>query len=188
VLTNRPELIAQAFDAGAQAVLVPQVNSAADAALAVAGAKYPPAGQRGLSSITRAGGYGATAGRDYTERANRETLVIVQIETPQAVASVSEIAAVPGVDAYFLGTGDLASAMGYPMQTSHPEVQRQADQAVAQLTEAGKYVGAIVGSYGPVEVLHRKKVRMLTTATNLILRAYGDFIKAMRAATAEDAS
>lgn len=108
------------MDSGAGGVLVPMVNSKADAALAVASVKYPPLGSRGVG-LARAQGYGA-AFADYMARANDESLVIVQIEHVDAVHNIDEILSVPGIDGTFIGPYDLSSSMGFPGELRHPDV------------------------------------------------------------------
>lgn len=184
VMANRPEYIAHALDVGAEGVVVPQVNSSEDAYRAVAAAKYPPEGRRGLSGITRAAAYGARGGLGYTERSNQHTVVIVQIETPQAIDNLDDLLAVPLIDGFFLGAADLASAMGFPMQPGHAEVQAQVERVIERVVGAGRCLGAIAPTTAALEAYHRKGVRLLATATNLISRAYGEFVQAGRAAIA----
>ena len=108
------------MDSGAGGVLVPMVNSKADAMQAVGMVKYPPDGFRGVG-LARAQGYGATFA-DYMARANDESLVIVQIEHVDAVRNIDEILSVPGIDGTFIGPYDLSSSMGVPGQLQHPDV------------------------------------------------------------------
>jgi 2-keto-3-deoxy-L-rhamnonate aldolase RhmA len=100
------------LDAGADGVLVPHVDSVADAERVVAACRFPPVGSRGGSLATRAGGWGATTVGDYVARGNREISVIAQIETPAAVAAAADIAETRGLDGLFLGPFDLALASG----------------------------------------------------------------------------
>jgi 4-hydroxy-2-oxoheptanedioate aldolase len=97
--------IGQALDWGAAGVLVPRVDSAADAARAVDAAHYPPQGSRGAGP-GRASGYGRSIG-PYLDRARAQTVVAVQVETVAGLDAVADIAAVPGVDLVFIGPGDL---------------------------------------------------------------------------------
>lgn len=97
--------IGQALDWGAAGVLVPRVDSAADAARVVDAARYPPQGSRGAGP-GRASGYGRDIGGALA-RAARETVVAVQVETVAGLDAVADIAAVPGVDLVFIGPGDL---------------------------------------------------------------------------------
>lgn len=132
-------LIKKYLDIGAQTLLLPYVQSAEEAAAAVAATRYPPKGVRGLSSMTRAGRYGAIPG--YAARADEEICVLVQCETELALGRIEEIAAVPGVDGIFIGPADLAASMGYPGQTSHPEVKKATLDGIRRITAAGLPAG-----------------------------------------------
>ncbi|MEQ9409090.1 MAG: aldolase/citrate lyase family protein [Fuerstiella sp.] len=95
---------------GAAGLMIPHVNDAARAQMLVDAVKFPPLGDRGLDGAGLDADYlvdGMTGVADYLSRVNDETFLVVQVETPAAVQSVSEIAAVPGVDAVFVGPGDL---------------------------------------------------------------------------------
>jgi 2-keto-3-deoxy-L-rhamnonate aldolase RhmA len=109
VAKNDAVLIGQALDAGAHGVVVPFISNADDARRAVAACRYPPTGTRGVGP-RRAAQYGRTF-HDYIETANDGVLVVLQIETPQAVANIESIVAVPGVDVVAIGSGDLAMTM-----------------------------------------------------------------------------
>ena len=104
-------LIKRLLDAGAQTLLIPNVQTAQEAAAAVSYARYPPAGVRGVSGGSRASQYGQRA--DYLCTADEQICILVQIETPLAVSNLEAIAAVPGVDGLFIGPNDLAASMGY---------------------------------------------------------------------------
>jgi 4-hydroxy-2-oxoheptanedioate aldolase len=101
--------VSKYLDLGAQGIVVPMVNSVAEARQMACAAKYPPAGERSIGGDAR-----YHYGEDYPERANRETLLIVQIEHILAVLAVEKILAVPGVDGCFVGPTDLALSMGLP--------------------------------------------------------------------------
>lgn len=111
-----------ALDAGAYGIIAPMVNSADEARRAVASAKYPPLGTRGVG-VCRAHRHGAGFD-DYVASANDETLVVLQIEHIDGVHAMEEICAVPGVDAVFIGPYDLSGSMNLMGQTRHPDVQR----------------------------------------------------------------
>ena len=115
VLTRVPELstaaIQQALDAGADGVIVPKVESAAEARRAASLTRYPPDGARGFAAgVIAASGYGADA--DYAARWNAEALLAVQIETQAGLAAAAEIADVPGVGMLFFGPFDYAVEAG----------------------------------------------------------------------------
>jgi 4-hydroxy-2-oxoheptanedioate aldolase len=107
---NEPGIIGKALDGGAWGVVVPMVNSAAEARAAVAACRYAPVGHRSYGPL-RANYY---AGFDYFARANREVACIVMVETATAVADVEEIVSVPGVDAVYVGPADLSVTLGLP--------------------------------------------------------------------------
>lgn len=110
IASNEPTAIAAALDAGAQGIVVPRVDSAAEAAAAVAAARYPPDGVRGLGP-SRAAAYGPGIPA-YLARANRDLLLAIQVETRAAVDGLDALLAVEGVDMIFVGPGDLACSLG----------------------------------------------------------------------------
>jgi 2-dehydro-3-deoxyglucarate aldolase len=132
---NDPIQAKAVMDSGAAGVLVPMVNSRADAELAVRGTKYPPLGQRGVG-LARAQGYGL-AFREYLEAANRESLLIVQIEHIAAVQNIEEILSVPGIDGTFIGPYDLSCSMGFPGQLDHPDIRAAATRVLKAAKDRG---------------------------------------------------
>jgi 2-keto-3-deoxy-L-rhamnonate aldolase RhmA len=117
---NDPIQAKAVLDSGAAGVLVPMVNTKADAKLTVQMTKYPPLGSRGVG-LARAQGYGEYFD-EYVKNANDDTLLIVQIEHKDAVANIEEILSVPGIDGTFIGPYDLSLSLGIPGQIGHPEV------------------------------------------------------------------
>jgi 2-keto-3-deoxy-L-rhamnonate aldolase RhmA len=141
-VSNRPEIIAPFLDRGAWGVQVPHVNTAEEARAAVDAVKYAPAGHRGIFSGGRPADYGfkgATA--DYAREANRQTLVCLMLEEVVAIENLPEMVMVPGVDVYFIGSGDLSQSMGYTGQQAHPEVQQMMERGVKTITAAGRIAG-----------------------------------------------
>ena len=108
---NRTELIHQALDIGAYGLVVPMVNSVAEARQAVKDARYPPLGDRGRGGVRARLAFDTDA-VTYGRRADEEILLIVQIETAEAVAAAEEIAALEGIDGLFVGPNDLSSSLG----------------------------------------------------------------------------
>jgi len=139
-------LIKQVLDVGAQNLLVPMVNTAEDAAAAVAATRYPPRGIRGVgSALARAGQFNRI--ENYLQRAHEITALSVQIETDAAVQNARAIAEVEGVDAVFVGPSDLAASMGLLGQQEHPDVVAAVERAIAEVRAAGKPVG--VNAFNP---------------------------------------
>jgi 4-hydroxy-2-oxoheptanedioate aldolase len=143
---NEPVLIKRLLDAGVRSFMFPVVNSAEEARRAVAATRYPPHGVRGVGG-GRATAYGQIP--SYLERYHEEQCVIVQIETPAAVAAIAEIAAVDGVDGLFIGPNDLAAGMGFLLQVRAPEVQQAIAEALCAIRAAGKAGGIL--NFNPVE-------------------------------------
>jgi len=131
VTSNDANQIKRVMDAGATGVMVPLINSAADAEAAVRNTYYPPRGTRGVG-LARAQAYGAGF-KPYVEWLQKHALVIVMIEHREAVENIDEILDVPGVDAFIIGPYDLSASMDMPGQLTHPDVQ----QAIARVREAG---------------------------------------------------
>ena len=129
------------LDHGAAGVLVPRVQGVRDAARAEAASRY--SGARGLDPGSRAAAFGRDAG--YGQRADRERVVMIQIETRGALDAVEEIAALPGVDALFVGPYDLGVALGVTPGAATPEVQEAAGRVAAAARAAGKGAAVFLG-------------------------------------------
>ena len=109
---NDQVAIKQILDCGADGIHIPYVNTRQEAEYAVRACKYPPQGVRGVATSQRATCYGMEK-MAYLTRANRDVVVMLAIETPEAVANIDDIASVEGVDGIFLGPSDLSTSMGY---------------------------------------------------------------------------
>jgi 4-hydroxy-2-oxoheptanedioate aldolase len=140
-----PALIKKALDVGAAAVMIPQIDNPEQAALAVRYAKYPPDGNRGISPMWTF--YLDIDWKDYLPEANAESMIVVQVETREALDKVEAIAAVPGVDVVLAGPMDLSAAHGVIGDTEHPSVQKFLSEFPARVTSQGKAAGIAVGSY-----------------------------------------
>ena len=134
-----PTEIKKLLDLGAQNILIPMLNTAEDARLAVASVEYPPSGIRGVSGMTRATKFGDIAG--YHRIARDEIAILVQVETLEAVENLDAIAAVEGIDGIFVGPADLAAALGYPGEPSRPEVRSVVLDTIKRIVAAGVPAG-----------------------------------------------
>lgn len=130
VAWNDAVRIKQVLDLGADGVLVPMVNSAAEAKAAVAACKYPPEGTRGFGP-RRASDYGRSTDA-YTAQANDGTIVMLQIEHVEAVAGIDAILRVPGIDVICIGPTDLSGSAGVLRQFEHPKVVAAIDTVLAR--------------------------------------------------------
>jgi 4-hydroxy-2-oxoheptanedioate aldolase len=135
-------LIKQVLDLGADTLLIPMVESAAQARQLVRAMRYPPLGIRGVGSgIARSSRWSRY--EDYLQQANGNVCLLVQVETRQALEQVGEIAAVEGVDGVFIGPADLSASMGYLGQPAHSEVVAAIEDAIHPIRSAGKAAGIL---------------------------------------------
>lgn len=141
---NDPVLLKRLLDIGTQAVLVPFVQNAEEAAKAVAACRYPPAGIRGITVSGRGSRYGRVP--DYLKRADAEICVLVQVETGEALSQIEAIASVDGVDGVFIGPADLSASLGHIGNPGHPDVQAAIKDAADRLTALGKPAGILTPS------------------------------------------
>lgn len=133
--------VKRVLDLGAQTLLIPYVQTAAEAAQAVDYMRYPPAGCRGVAGGTRATQWGRI--RDYYQRAEEELCLLVQVESRQGLENLDAIAATPGVDGVFIGPADLSADMGHLGDAQHPQVQGAIEDAVRRIRQAGKAAGIL---------------------------------------------
>ena len=141
---NDAVMVKRVLDAGATTLLFPFVQNAEEAAAAVAATRYPPEGRRGMAGMSRATRFGTLP--DYLKTANQGIGVIVQIESMAAIEALDAIAAVPGVDALFIGPADLSADMGLLGQMMHPKVMDVMTRAARRCAELGMPVGTIGGN------------------------------------------
>jgi 4-hydroxy-2-oxoheptanedioate aldolase len=137
-------LVSRALDFGAEAIIAPMINSAADARQFAAAAKYPPLGERSWGPLrAMALQSPRTAPVDYIREANDGTLTLAMIETATALGNVDAIAATPGIDALFVGPFDLATALssGAAQEVQAPDVEQAIDKICAAAKKAGKISG-----------------------------------------------
>jgi 4-hydroxy-2-oxoheptanedioate aldolase len=150
VAGNDGILIQRVLDLGAYGVLVPMVNTAAEAEAAVRAAKYPPRGVRSWGPI-RGSLYG---GPDYFAHANEETIVLAMIETAEGVRNAREILSVAGIDGCFIGPNDLGVSFGEPPEAG---VGPSASRAIQEILEACLATGTVGGiqTYDPAAAIQR---------------------------------
>lgn len=136
---GQQHLIEHALDMGASGVMIPKVNSAADAEAAALACRFPPEGTRGVNPVRASGYFADVAG--YLAHANEHVQCIVQIESPEAIRNVDEIAATKGVDGLFIGMGDLASGYGQPGNMEGPVIDEARAAVLAAAARHGKRAG-----------------------------------------------
>jgi 4-hydroxy-2-oxoheptanedioate aldolase len=139
---NDPVYLKRVLDAGAQGVMIPAIETAAEARAAVAACHYPPAGIRGSGSGgARCSNYGFV--KDYIHTAKEELLIALQVESVKAVENIDEILQVEGVDVIFIGPHDLSATIGYMSDLQHPAVAPVIAHAEQRILAAGKPMGTV---------------------------------------------
>lgn len=136
-------IVQRLLDAGAEGIMMPHVDTAAQAEAVVRAARFPPRGDRGVGSTSRAGAWGAVSRDEYLRYGREEVVVIAQIESAEAVANTTAIAAVDGLDAVLIGAADLATGLG--RTETDPEVRALIAAAVRDARTAGIPVGMAGG-------------------------------------------
>jgi 2-keto-3-deoxy-L-rhamnonate aldolase RhmA len=130
------------LDAGALGIVAPHVESAEEARAIVAACRFAPLGRRSLAGSWPHFGYRAVPTDDALRMLDAATLVVVMLETPEAVERADEIAAVDGVDILHIGGTDLCSALGIPGQYTHPALRRCYERTIDACRANGKFAGA----------------------------------------------
>jgi 2-keto-3-deoxy-L-rhamnonate aldolase RhmA len=129
------------LDGGAQGVVVPHVDSIEEARRVVSYCKYPPLGHRSLYGQQPQFAFKNLPIGDAMQMANDETLVVIMLESPEAVAQADEMAAVPGVDVLLVGTNDFCAESGIPGQYGHAKVEDAYRKVIAACRKHGKTPG-----------------------------------------------
>lgn len=136
------------LDSGAQGIVVPHVDTPEEAERVVSHCKYPPVGHRSVMGAQPQFGFRSIPVGEAVKRVNDETLVVVMLKTPKAIANADAIAAVLGLDVLLIGTNDLCAEMGIPGQFADPRVEEAYGSVLAACRKHGKFPG-MGGVYEP---------------------------------------
>lgn len=165
--------MARLLEAGAQGIMYPRCDNAAEAREVVRWAKFAPLGTRGFDGGNPDMPYCTVPMAEYIETANRETFLCIQIEDPAALEHVDEMAAVPGVDILFLGVADFSILSGIPGQFGHARIE----DAVKRIAAAARNVGIHWGMpcFGPdhARELLERGARVLPVGADIIMVKQG---------------
>ncbi|XDG09224.1 hypothetical protein ABKA04_008839 [Annulohypoxylon sp. FPYF3050] len=178
-------MIKRALDAGAHGILIPLLRSVEEAKKIVAAAKFPPQGQRGLGSPFAMERFTPIPSMtEYLQQANDSLLTMVQIETQEALDSVEEIAAIPGIDVLFIGPFDLGNNIGYPILDGviKPELKQAMDRILEATNKEGKKCGFFATSGEQAKEYADKGFHMISAAldTTLLQASLGVSLSAAR--------
>lgn len=134
-------LATRVLDGGALGIVMPHVDSAAEASEVISHLKYPPAGHRSVAGAPPQLGFRSAPVGEACAALNAATLIAVMLETPQAIAEADAIAAVAGVDILLIGTNDLTMELGIPGEFTHPKVVAAYETVIAACRKHGKWPG-----------------------------------------------
>lgn len=160
--------IKRALDIGAYGILVPWVNNKEEAEMAVKATRYAPDGLRGCGP-RRASMFDP----DYLKTADEEIMVVVQIETKQAVANIEDICSVEGIDVTYIGPADLSASYGHLGNQSHPDVQKAIDRVYDVTKAMGVGTGIHEASGGSIPERMKKGYNLVTLGNDLIYAKKG---------------
>jgi len=152
------------LDAGACGIVAPHVTTADEARAIVQACRFAPLGQRSVAGSWPHLGYRNWPAEDVRRVFNAATMVVVMLETPEAIANADAIASVPGVDILHVGSTDLCEAMGMPGRFGDPALERSFSQVVAACRRHGKVAGAggLAGTPDVMRTMVRMGVRFVT--------------------------
>lgn len=181
---NLSHEIQRYLDIGAVGVQVPHVETAVDARHGVSALRYPPEGDRGLATITRAANYGATISPAvYMETANRELAYFATIETRLAVENIDAIASVPGVDGLCIGPGDMSVSMGHKGDRNAREVIQGIERVLASARAHRKWVSLPASDEASALACLKMGANIVQFPANYFVLHYGRrFLSAVRGA------
>jgi 4-hydroxy-2-oxoheptanedioate aldolase len=167
-------LVSRALDFGAEGIIAPMINTAADARAFAAAAKYPPLGERswGPHRATTLAGIGDQT--VYLREANEHTVTLAMIETREALDNLAAIIETPGIDGLFLGPSDLSIALsrGQALDPLSKDVDRELERIVAAAQKTKKIAGAYCHSSERAAALKERGMRFLAVMSDLaFLRA-----------------
>lgn len=170
VPTNQTPVILRYMDVGTMGVQVPWVGTAEEAERAVQAVKYFPRGTRGMAGVRAANYAQQVPLAEYVSEANRETMVILQIESQEGVRNASEIAAVDGVDVIFIGPMDLSQSFGHPGQPGHPDVQAGMNTIIEACQANGVAFGTAVATAEAAADWRKRGARYILATIEAFLR------------------
>ena len=171
--------LSRVLDVGARGVMVPRVETRAQAESTIAQLKYAPQGRRGVAvgvahDLYRAGS------ASFFNTCNDENTVIVQLETAKGFKNIDAILSVPGIDVAWLGLYDLSLSLGVPLQWNHPDLLAATDRFIGTCRRHGVAMGVIAASPEEAAIWKDKGFRMISLGTDIAL--YMQAVKGFRSA------
>ena len=164
VYTMETKLMRRVLDIGAHGIMLPMVNTPEEAKYIIDAVKFPPLGVRGMNS-GRGPRWGAYS--NYISEANDALFTIFQCETKQSVDNIDSIAAQPGCDCIFIGTGDLSLDMGHPGELDNPEIVAAIDKVLSACTKYNRIPGIVTSSPESAAIRIKQGFKIVTIMNDL---------------------
>lgn len=177
------EYILKVLEMGAQGIMVPMVKSAEDVRKVVEYARYAPVGARGISTRRAHNHYDAKDIPAYMQKANKETVILIQIETKEALEALDEIVAVPGIDGLIIGPSDLSAALGDFGNVSSMQFQKAVNKVLAATKAAGLHCGFVTSNVAKLKECQTmgmdtlswdSEIGMILSSTKNVLKTFRD--------------
>ena len=181
VTTNLTPIILRYMDTGAHGLMVPWINTAEQAEAAVRSVKYGPRGMRGLAGV-RASDFAqvGTLG-DYVQKANAETMIVLQVETAEAIDALPAMLQIPDIDVIFIGPNDLSHSLGLPGQVQHPTVLEAMNRIADLVISSDKALGLMVRDLDSARQWAARGARYITINLEALLApAMRGYLQAVR--------
>jgi len=171
-----PHLLSRPLDCGAMGLLIPNVETKEEAQKIVINTKYKPLGNRGLNlgGVHNNFNINKVDGRIFTETMNRESILIVQIESKKGVDNIDDILSVEGIDGAVIGRGDLSQDLNIPGQTNHSEVLNAVTILIQTCKKHNVYPGFLVNDIRSAKEWIEKGIKIVSfgSDTSLLIKAY----------------
>ena len=179
--SRNPTDLYHILEDGAAGLMIPLVNTPEDAAVLASAVKYPPVGQRGLDGASLDNDFYLHGTATYTAEANKETFLIVQIETPESLSNIEAIAATPGVDGLFIGPGDLSLRLECALDWTHPKMAAAQDVVAAAAAKNNIAWGHPAGTPEQIAAMAKKGARLIACGSDFsaIYSALPNFAKTL---------
>lgn len=167
VRESDPNQILQALDTGALGVMVPAINTVAEAKAAAMSSKYAPDGSRGYTASQRAAGYGIIPPAEYAVIANENIMTICYCETKEALENLDEMVKIDGIDVIFIGPYDLSQALGVTGNPMDERVQKAIEMIVEKSVKNGKQVGILAADGEQAKYYNKKGINFIVINSDL---------------------
>lgn len=173
---------------GATGLMIPLVNTAAEAQALAQAVKFFPLGQRGLDGAGVDNDFYLSGTLAYPAAANAETFLIVQIETPEALANLDAIAATPGIDGLFIGPGDLSLRLGCPLDWTNPKMIEAQAKVAAAAARHGKAWGRPSGTAEDIALLKQQGAQLIAHGSDFgaVMKMLPAFAQTLKTGLGED--